>query len=132
MDEAKVSVRVQGDAHTHIEISLFRRAVTNLLHNAIQHSQENAEIVVDVSDDQSGVRIAVSNLGAEIPRQHLHRLFDRFYRVDSARANSWESHGLGLSIVKAIAKMHNGNVFATSQNGITVVGFSVMTAAALK
>lgn len=128
MDEADIKVRVQGDAKAQIETSLFRRAVTNLLHNAIQHSKAKSEIVVDVSDDQSGVRIAVSNPGDEIPRDHLPRLFDRFYRVDSARHNSTESHGLGLSIVKAIATMHNGSVFASSQNGITVIGFSVMSA----
>jgi two-component system heavy metal sensor histidine kinase CusS len=128
MDEAGVTVRVQGNAHAHIETALFRRAVTNLLHNAIQHSPAQAEIVVDVSNDQSGVRIAVSNPGEEIPAEHLQRLFDRFYRVDSARANSWESHGLGLSIVKAIATMHNGSVFASSKNGITSIGFSIMSA----
>ena len=126
MDEAEVKVRVQGDASAQIETSLFRRAVTNLLHNAIQHSKAKAEIVVEVSGNPSEVRIAVSNPGDEIPKEHLPRLFDRFYRVDSARANSTESHGLGLSIVKAIAKMHNGAVFASSGNGITVVGFSVM------
>ena len=135
MDEADVSVRVEGDANAQIETALFRRAVTNLLHNAIQHSQAKSEIVVEVSREeeglkqgtQHGVKIAVSNPGPEIPKEHLPRLFDRFYRVDSARANSWESHGLGLSIVKAIAKMHNGSVFASSQGGITVVGFRVMT-----
>jgi two-component system heavy metal sensor histidine kinase CusS len=126
MDEADVTVRVQGDASAQIEISLFRRAVTNLLHNAIQHSKAKAEIIVDVTDDQSEVRIAVSNPGEEISKEHLPRLFDRFYRVDSARSNSTESHGLGLSIVKAIAQMHNGSVFASCRNGVTVIGFSVM------
>jgi two-component system heavy metal sensor histidine kinase CusS len=128
MDEAGVTVRVQGDAEAQIETSLFRRAVTNLLHNAIQHTQANSEIVVNVSNEPDlGVRIAVSNPGEEIPSEHLPRLFDRFYRVDSARANSWESHGLGLSIVKAIATMHNGSVFASSLNGYNIIGFSVMT-----
>ena len=129
MDEAQVSVRVEGDAKAQIETALFRRAVTNLLHNAIKYSHAKSEIVVEVSSEDRhgvhGVSIAVSNPGPEIPREHLPRLFDRFYRVDSARANSWESHGLGLSIVKAIAKMHNGSVFASSQDGITMIGFSV-------
>lgn len=127
MDEANVKVRVQGDATAHIEIALFRRAVTNLLHNAIQHSKAKTEIIVDITKEQSNIRIAVSNPGEEIPKEHLPRLFDRFYRIDSARSNSTASHGLGLSIVKAIAKMHNGSIFATSQNGVTVIGFSVMT-----
>jgi two-component system heavy metal sensor histidine kinase CusS len=128
MDEAGMRVRVQGDANAQIETSLFRRAVTNLLHNAIQHSKAQSEIVVEVSNGEDGVRIAVSNPGEEIPKEHLPRLFDRFYRVDSARQNSTESHGLGLSIVKAIAKMHNGSVFAFSRDGINIIGFSVMTA----
>lgn len=128
MDEAEVTVRVQGDAEAQIESSLFRRAVTNLLHNAIQHSQAKSEIVVDVSCGQNAeVRIAVTNPGEAIPQEHLPRLFDRFYRVDTARANSWESHGLGLSIVKAIAQMHNGSVFASSSEGRNIIGFSVMT-----
>ena len=131
MDEAEVSVRVEGDARAQIETALFRRAVTNLLHNAIKYSQAGAEILVEVGAEQAqGVRISVSNPGPEIPKEHLPRLFDRFYRVDSARAKSWESHGLGLSIVKAIAQMHNGSVFASCQGGVTMVGFSVMAASA--
>ena len=56
-------------------------------------------------------------------------MFDRFYRVDTARTNSGESHGLGLAIVKAVAAMHAGSVFATSRDGITTVGFSVLIGA---
>jgi two-component system heavy metal sensor histidine kinase CusS len=125
MDEAGVSVRVRGDVQAPIESSLFRRAMTNLLYNAIRHSLPRSEIVVDVSASPAMARVAVSNPGPEIPTEHLARLFDRFYRVDTARANSWENHGLGLAIVKAVAAMHAGNVFAASADGITTVGFSV-------
>lgn len=125
MDEAGVRVRVEGDAQAPIESSLFRRAVTNLLHNAIRHSQAESEIVIDVSAGPAMARIAVSNPGPEIPNEHLGRLFDRFYRVDAARPNSWENHGLGLAIVKAVAAMHAGGVFAASHDGVTTVGFSV-------
>jgi two-component system heavy metal sensor histidine kinase CusS len=125
MDEAGVKVRVQGDVQAPIESSLFRRAVTNLLHNAIRHSRAQSEIVVDVTGGPTMAQVAVSNPGPEIPTEHLGRLFDRFYRVDAARTNSWESHGLGLAIVKAVAAMHAGSVFAASHDGITTVGFSV-------
>ena len=128
MEEASVSVRVQGDAQAPIESSLFRRAVTNLLHNAIRHSQARSEIVVEVEASVEQVRVSVSNPGPEIPSEHLGRLFDRFYRVDTARTNSGESHGLGLAIVKAVAAMHGGSVFAVSRDGITTVGFSVSRA----
>lgn len=104
---------MQGDAQAPIERSLFRRAMTDLLHNAIRHSQTRS----------------VSNHDPEIPSQHPGRLFDRFCRVDMARTNSDESHGLGLAIVKAVAAMHAGDVFATSRDGMTTAGFSVSTGA---
>lgn len=125
LEEASVSVRVQGDAQAPIGSSLFQRAVTNLLHNAIRHSPAGAEIVVELVAGESQARVSVSNPGPEILSEHLGRLFDRFYRVDTARTNSGESHGLGLAIVKAVAAMHAGSVFATSRGGITTVGFSV-------
>jgi two-component system heavy metal sensor histidine kinase CusS len=128
-EEANVSVRVQGDAHTPIESSLFQRAVTNLLYNAIRHSPAGSEIVVEIAAGEGQVRVSVSNPGPAIPAEHLGRLFDRFYRVDTARTNSGESHGLGLAIVKAVAAMHGGSVFAASSGGITTVGFSVAIAA---
>ena len=124
-EEASVSVCVQGDALAPIEISLFQRAVTNLLHNAIRHSPAGSEILVEVSADERQARVSVSNPGPAIPSEHVGRLFDRFYRVDMARTNSGESHGLGLAIVKAVAAMHAGSVFAASRGGITTVGFSV-------
>lgn len=130
MDEAGVRVRVQGDARACVDSSLFRRAVTNLLHNAIRHSPRGSEVVVDISSAADLARIAIHNPGPQIPAQHLPRLFDRFYRIDSVRANSGESHGLGLSIVKAIALMHRGGVFASSKDGVTTVGFTVARGAA--
>jgi two-component system heavy metal sensor histidine kinase CusS len=126
LEEAQVHVRVQGDAQAPIERSLFCRAVTNLLHNAIRHSPPGSEIVVELAAAEDHARVTVSNPGPAIPAEHLGRLFDRFYRVDASRTNSGESHGLGLAIVKAVAAMHAGNVSATSRGGITTVGFSVL------
>lgn len=128
-EEAQVSVRVQGEAHAPIESALFGRAVTNLLHNAIRHAPAGSEIVVAVSAGDGQARVAVSNPGPEIAPEHVGRLFDRFYRVDTARSNSGGSHGLGLAIVKAVAAMHAGAVFADSRGGVTTVGFSVATRA---
>jgi two-component system heavy metal sensor histidine kinase CusS len=125
IDEAGVSVRVAGDAKASIEVSLFRRAATNLLQNAVQHSPPGAEIVVEVAKEGEGARVVVANPGEAIPEQHLPRLFDRFYRVDASRKSSDTNHGLGLSIVKAIALMHGGGVFAESNGGRTSVGFTV-------
>ncbi len=124
-EEAEVRVRIDGDAHASIETSLFRRAVCNLLQNAVQHAPRGAEILVLVLPEADAVRVAVQNTGPGIAREHLNRLFDRFYRVDSARSGSHENHGLGLAIVRAVAAMHGGNVFAESDDGATTIGFTV-------
>jgi two-component system heavy metal sensor histidine kinase CusS len=128
LDEASVDVQVEGDAQGLIERSLFRRALTNLLHNAVQHSQPGAVVRVVIAEAQGSVRVAVSNPGAAFSIDNTERLFDRFYRADTARKNSGENHGLGLSIVKAVAKMHGGTVFAQSERGLNTVGFTVLAA----
>jgi len=125
LDEAGMTVQVEGDAVAPIETSLFRRALTNLLQNAIQHSQPGASVLVRIGQHERSAEVSFSNPSAQIGSEHLPRLFDRFYRVDTSRRNSGENHGLGLSIVKAVALMHNGGVFARSDGGVTTVGFSV-------
>jgi two-component system, OmpR family, heavy metal sensor histidine kinase CusS len=125
LDEAAVSVRVEGDAQAPIETSLFRRALINLLQNAISHSSVGSEIVVSLHQLQEEARIEVSNAGPAIAPKHLPHLFDRFYRVETSRDKSSENHGLGLAIVKAVATMHKGTTFAFSENGRTTIGFSL-------
>jgi two-component system heavy metal sensor histidine kinase CusS len=110
--------------------------MSNLLHNAIQHSNPGAAIAVTITQQPAAIRIAVSNPGKPIADNHLPRLFDRFYRVDAARNDKDQSqlhgHGLGLAIVKAIAKMHGGGVFASSVDGMTTIGFSMPAGDAIK
>ncbi len=67
------------------------------------------------------------NPGEPIAEGHVRRLFDRFYRVDAARnvPGRQHGHGLGLAIVKAVASMHSGSVRASSEEGLTRIGFSV-------
>lgn len=127
LDDAGVSVRVEGDARIAVETALLGRAMTNLLINAVQHSEREAEIVVEILQEPQGARIAVRNPGPAIATEHLTRLFDRFYRLDSARSGSRDNHGLGLAIVRAIASMHGGAVFASSENGINTFGFTLAT-----
>ena len=72
------------------------------------------------------VRVTVENAGAGIEPEHLPRLFDRFFRADAARCEMEKPHhGLGLSIVAAIARMHDGFPAAESSGGTTRVGFSL-------
>jgi two-component system heavy metal sensor histidine kinase CusS len=74
--------------------------------------------------------LTVSNAGLTIEPRHLPRLFDRFYRADAARERSERNYGLGLAIVAAIARMHDGEVFAASDSGRTSVGMQLSAGAA--
>ncbi|MES2535890.1 MAG: heavy metal sensor histidine kinase [Pseudomonadota bacterium] len=125
MEEKSISVGTEGDAAVAVDKSLFRRAMNNLLHNAIQHSPAGARLRVDIRRQSDSVEVAVSNPGEAISTEHLGRLFDRFYRVDPSRALSTGNHGLGLAIVKAIATMHGGTVFAASRAGVNTVGLTL-------
>ncbi|GBL54643.1 putative two-component sensor [Pseudomonas citronellolis] len=124
-DEQGVSVALHGEARASVERALFQRAVTNLLYNAAQHTAPGGRIEVRLSGEGGAARVAVSNPGTPIGDEERARLFERFYRVDAARANSQSSHGLGLSIVKAVASMHGGSVFVRSEAGVNTFGFSV-------
>jgi two-component system heavy metal sensor histidine kinase CusS len=130
LDDMRLTVDIEGDtqAVASLDTARFRRAVTNLLQNAIQHTECGGRITVRLVQQLDSVRISVSNPGATIDPIHLPRLFDRFYRVDAARHDNGDTHGhgLGLAIVKAVALMHGGDVFATSVDGVTTIGFSVL------
>jgi two-component system, OmpR family, heavy metal sensor histidine kinase CusS len=134
LDDIGTTVGVEGELQVHatMNIALFRRALSNLLQNAIEHSTPGARLVVDIARQAGAVWIRVSNPGAPIANMHLPRLFDRFYRVDAARHDVGEHHGygLGLAIVKAVAHMHGGHVNATSADGLTTIAFSVPVALA--
>jgi two-component system heavy metal sensor histidine kinase CusS len=77
---------VSGDAQARIEKAQLRRALINLLNNAVQHTAPNQVIEVRIDADEQQVSIAVSNPGPAIADEHLALLFERFYRVDAARA----------------------------------------------
>jgi len=125
LEDADVQVHVSGDASVPIEKAHLRRALINLLHNAVQHTQPGQVIRVDIQTEADHVRIGVANPGAEIASEHLPMLFERFYRVDASRSNSGANHGLGLAIVKAIALMHGGTVFVHSEQGINTFGINL-------
>ncbi|WP_085584869.1 MULTISPECIES: heavy metal sensor histidine kinase [unclassified Pseudomonas] len=122
LEDAQVQVQVSGDAQVRIEIAHLRRALINLLSNAVQHTAPGQVIEVHIEVQEHQVSIGVANPGSPIAGEHLPRLFERFYRVDASRSNSGNNHGLGLAIVKAIALMHGGDVFVQSDRGMNTFG----------
>ena len=129
LDETGTTVSIEGElrAQATMNIALFRRALSNLLQNAIAHSGPRARLVVTITPLADATWIAVTNPGKTIAEAHLPRLFDRFFRVDSSRRDTGETHGhgLGLAIVKAVATMHGGATRATSADGLTTIAFSI-------
>ncbi|TDY21821.1 two-component system heavy metal sensor histidine kinase CusS [Paraburkholderia sp. BL6665CI2N2] len=122
-EDADVRLRVSGTASVTADLELFRRAVSNLLANAIRYTPPGGEIVLDAGASAEAVRVSVENQGQPIPAEHLERIFDRFYRVDPSRSSlpssgvsqgSTGSTGLGLAIVRTIMELHGGSVHAES------------------
>jgi two-component system, OmpR family, sensor histidine kinase SenX3 len=94
----------------------LRTVVFNLFENAVKYSGEKREIVVDVrTPDMDKVLLSVHDLGIGIPRSELKRIFHRFYRATNPLAGQVKGTGLGLFIVRSIARRHGGDVFAESE-----------------
>jgi two-component system heavy metal sensor histidine kinase CusS len=132
MEERGLTVSVQGDARLSVDEPLIKRALSNLLGNAIRYADSNSKLCVRIARGANGgARLWVENTGPSIEPEHLPRLFDRFFRADAARCEMEKPHhGLGLSIVAAIARMHDGFPAAESSDGVTRVGFSLQEGSA--
>lgn len=122
-----LQVEIIGDTQVDIDRRLFHRALANLLSNGARYADSDSVIKVTIMHDAHNTSIMVSNHGEPIESEQLERLFERFYRADSARSASHTHHGLGLAIVKAVALMHWGKVFAHSDDGINTFGFTLVT-----
>ncbi len=125
LDEAGLKAEVRGDAMADVDAALIRRALSNLLGNAIRFATPASTLGIDIAEDSDEFTISVVNRGEPIDATALPRLFERFYRAAQARDGSTRHHGLGFSIVEAIARMHGGRVFASNQDGETRIGFTV-------
>ncbi|WP_066267997.1 heavy metal sensor histidine kinase [Hydrogenophaga palleronii] len=138
MEDRGLRVQIDGDAALSMDEPLVKRALSNLLGNAIRYADPGSQLKVHIArepaaDGSSGdsVRLWVENSGPSIAAEHLPRMFDRFFRADAARCEVEKPHhGLGLSIVAAIARMHDGFPAAESHDGRTRVGFSLRSTAA--
>lgn len=99
---------------------MIQRALSNLLSNAIRFTPEGMAVTVTVDEDTDGAKVAVANPGPGISAEHLPRIFDRLYRVDSSRREGYTDNvGLGLAITKSIIEMHGGIIRAESEKGQT-------------
>ena len=118
-ETAGVGIRVSSPRSVLAPVNppLLEQAVVNLIDNAIKYSPPGGLVEVALGQAFGENTISVSDQGPGIPREHLPRLFERFYRVDKARSRDLGGTGLGLSIVKHIAQAHGGRVSVESVVG---------------
>ncbi|MEZ5701492.1 MAG: heavy metal sensor histidine kinase [Burkholderiaceae bacterium] len=114
-DERAIELIRHGQAEALGDRLMLRRAISNLLSNAIRHAPEKSQVVVRLSQVQGEASLCVENAGPAIAPEHLPRLFDRFYRVDKSRLHlPSDGTGLGLAITQAIMTAHGGAVTVES------------------
>ncbi|WP_394215567.1 sensor histidine kinase [Brachybacterium vulturis] len=116
---AKIDVAVGGADGLQVfgSAPMLTTALSNLISNAITYSDPRTRVGVSVRRDDGMVEISVKDQGMGIAKEHLERVFERFFRVDRARSRATGGSGLGLAIVKHIASDHGGEVTAWSLPG---------------
>ena len=108
-EERGLVLQCHGSDMVYAEAQLLRRALGNLLSNAIRYAEQGSVISLSSQQTPEHVVLIVSNHGPCIDPKHLPHLFERFYRADAARSDSAASTGLGLAIVAAIMQLHGGS-----------------------
>lgn len=113
-EERRIALRFSASGNITADADLLRRAVANLLDNAIRYADGDSEVQIEARHQPDGVLLSVTNRGETISPEQQERLFDRFWRADSARHASKNSSGLGLSIVRGIMQLHQGRCGVSS------------------
>lgn len=118
--ERGVTIRLACSSapEANVNAALLEQAVVNLIDNAIKFSEAGKSVDVSALMQNDRVQIVVRDSGTGIDREHMPRLFERFYRVDAGRSRKQGGTGLGLAIVKHIAQAHAGSVEVESQLGV--------------
>ena len=98
------------------DVGKMQRVFDNLLRNAVNYSFEGGEILFRVEEKEDEVDMVCMNHGNTIPEEKLNRIFEQFFRLDSARTTRSGGAGLGLAIAKEIIELHGGVIRAESEN----------------
>ena len=111
-----------GNLYTKIDNDIFitgdkeslKKLFSIIMDNAIKHTNNKGSIHVNLVLDKNTVKLSIKNTGKGISSEHIEKIFERFYRVDSSRVRETGGYGLGLSIAKSIVEQHKGNIYAKS------------------
>lgn len=106
----EIEISCEGEAKFLADDVLFKRAISNILSNALNYTENKGKITIKISSTESWITLFIADTGIGIGEEHLPKLFDRFYRVDTSRSSQTGGLGLGLSIVKSIMNLHQGHI----------------------
>lgn len=117
--QARIDTSIEADQIV-ADPDRIEQVVENLFANALRHTPDGGTIDLGARFDRDAYALTIADSGGGIPPDHLPHIFERFYKVDSARANGSGGSGLGLSIARAIVERHGGTIAAASEPGHTV------------
>ena len=110
------SLEMERDMTLRCDVDQMQRVLDNLLRNAVNYSFEGGTIRIGAAWEGDDMKIRFSNRGNTIPKEKLERIFEQFYRLDSARSSRSGGAGLGLAIAKEIVELHQGTIMARSED----------------
>lgn len=129
-DSVKNSLLVKARLR-HVEIEIIGEPISitankrmidellfNLIDNGIKYNKDGGKVIIELADLSDFYKISVCDKGIGIPKEHLNRVFERFYRVDQSRSQKTSGTGLGLSIVKHIVEYHKGKIEIESEENV--------------
>lgn len=128
--EVRVHLQANPELVADVDRTLFQLAVGNLVDNAVRHTPAGGTVTLAASVENESLIVHVTDTGGGIAPEHLPHVFERFYRADSARSHDGGGSGLGLALVRTIARLHKGNASIESALGAgTVVTVTFPTTA---
>lgn len=114
----KCELEIAPDTMIKCDANKMQRVFDNLLRNAVNYSFDDGTIFISGTEKENCISIKFTNSGNTIPQEKLERIFEQFYRLDTARSSKNGGAGLGLAIAKEIVELHNGSITAKSENEI--------------
>lgn len=114
-----IQLNCDENVTVYADAAKLARVFNNILKNAIAYSDPGTPILIKAEQTGRDIRLSFQNSGKTIPQQKLERIFEKFFRLDDARASNTGGAGLGLAIAKEIVTQHGGTISAESENGLT-------------
>lgn len=112
-----IDCNIEEDLYIYGNSTQLKQLVSILLDNAIDHSQNSGNVTIRLTEERNSVKLSVINNGKEIPPEKKKQLFERFYRIDTARSGNDKHYGLGLAIAKSIVLAHKGKIDVLCYDG---------------